>query len=146
MTLVDSDKERFTLYLSIKSSDYYTPVFEVTRDVRDMMCGLFNVHGKIVLKNKNPSKEEKRLFLCSDLCASSSIVSGKTKMPVLRQLVIEEDGSVSMNIQNVLWLDTADKILRTIRLYITDGLDKIPPVEECILDCTVLVFPKKKNY
>jgi len=144
MSFKEEEKERFTLYLSIKSSDYYTPIFEVTRDVRNMMCGLFNVNGKIVLKNKNPSEEEKRLFLCSDLCASSSIVSGKTKMPILRQLIIEKNGNVSMNIQNVLWLDTADKILRTVRLYITDGLDKIPSVEECVLECTVLVFPKKK--
>ena len=136
-------KERFTLYLSVKSTDYYTPLFEVSKDVADMMCGLFNVHGKIVLSNPNPSEEEKRLFLCSDLCANSSFVSGKTKLPILRQLVVEEDGTVRMNVQNVLWHDTANRVLRSTRLYITDGMGNIPSFEYCCLECTILVFPKK---
>jgi len=137
------EKERFILYLSIKSSEYFTPVLEASRDVSNMMCGLFNVHGKIVLKNKNPSEEQKRLFLCTDLCKSSSIISGRNSLPVLRQLVVNDDNTVNMNIQNVLWLDTTDKVLTQIRTFITDGENKIPAVDDCCLECTVLVFPKK---
>ncbi len=139
----DHLKERFTLYLSVKSSDWYTPMFDASKEMSNMMCGLFNVNGKIQLQNKNPSEEEQRLFLCSDLCASSSFVSGKSKRPILRQLLVKKNGTVNMNIQNVLWLDTTSKVLRNVRMYITDGTGKIPPVEKCTLECTVLVFPKK---
>lgn len=136
----DIEKERFTLYLSVNSSDDYTPMFEVSRDVSDMMCGLFNVHGRIEVKT--PDVDTRRLFLCTDLCASTSFVSGKTKLPILRQLVVDADGSVSMNIHNILWLDTTNKILRNIRMYICDGEGNIPSFKVCTLDCTVLVFPK----
>lgn len=143
----NDEKERFTLYFSVKSSDDYTPMFEVSRDMSNMMCGLFNVHGTLQLQDTSTdvSINTKKLFLCTDLCESSSFVSGKTKLPILRQLVVDADGKVSMNIHNVLWLDTTNKILRNIRTYICDEEGNIPSFKLCSLDCTVLVFPKKNK-
>ncbi len=139
------DKDTTVLYLSMKEPDHYTPIFEVSKDMSHMMCGLFNVHGTIVLEKSKPlSDGEPRLFLCSDLCASSSFVAGKAKLPILRQLVVSKDGSVNMDIHNVLYLETSNKIFRNIRMYITDETGNIPSVERCSLNCTVLVFPKKR--
>ena len=132
--------------MSVIGSDHYTPLFDVSKDVSDMMCGLFDVNGKIVLSNsENLSDDEKTLYLCTNLCASSSYVCGNAKLPVLRRLVVEEDGSVNMNIHNILWLDTSSKVLRQVRMYITDSTGKIAAVDHCSLVCTVLAFPKKYN-
>ena len=112
-------------------------------DMTGKSCGLLRVHGK--LKRKEPyeslTANEKRLFLCSDLVLPESILSGAIELPVLSELIVNQhDGTIYMEAANPLWLSVNESNLTDIRLFIKNGDNKIPSVEECFLNCTVLIY------
>lgn len=135
--------ERNIFYLHMNSSDETIHVSDLGIPMENKMCGLLAVDGQIRLNTANPTASEQRIYLCSDLCIRQSIISGGTNLPILRQLCINPNNNqVHMDIANVIWLETANRTIRNIRLYLKNGNGRNPGVQSCRLNCAILTFPK----
>lgn len=137
--------ERNVLYLHMNGPDETIHISDLGIDLRGVMCGLIAVDGTLRLRETNPSTAEKRLYLCSDLCTSQSLISGGARLPILRQLCVDSTShTICMDIANVLWLETPDLLVRNIRLYIKNGNGESISVQDCHLNLTILTFPKNE--
>jgi len=137
--------EQVVFYLHMNGVDDIAQIADFGYDFSRKMCGLFYVRGEIKLTNKNPTFQEKNLFLCSDMLKAESIISGGIRLPILRNLIVKNgSGQVNMKISEVLWLDTDAVKLSKIRLYLKDGNNNIPSVELCQLQLSLLII--KKDY
>ena len=131
-----------TFYLDLSSSSNYILVSNFGIDLKDMMCGLLTLEGKIELKDKEElTNQQKTLYLCSDIC-ENSIVSGALYLPILRKIKLDEEGNVNMDVNKVLWINTTVSVLRSIQLFLRNGLGEEASLSSCNLNCTLLVFPK----
>lgn len=137
----NDEKNTFVLYLDMDSDDAHVLVSERGISMNDKMCGLFTVKGKIVFEEKK--SENRSIYLCCDICSrEESIISGGKKLPILRKLDISADGSVNMDLNKVLWLDTSDSLLRSANLFLRNSAGERPSVSSCHLNCTILLFKK----
>lgn len=138
--------ERFPLYLTLEGPDVTIHLDDFGIEMNNKMCGLFSLYGTLNLRDfASLSSLKKRLFLCSDLVQNKSILSGGRRLPVLREIFLGSGtGKIQMDFSKVLWLDTSDNVLRSVRMYITDGEGNIPAVAACSLTCTLLLFDKTR--
>lgn len=140
--------KRIVFYLQLKAADEFIRISEGGDPVNfnDCMIGLFDVQGSVKLANPNPDENEKRLFLCTDMCEKESVLDGGFKIHALRQLkFLADNQTIDMNLQNVLWLDTVSANWLFCELYLKDGYGNTPSLASCNLSCTLLVFPKDKK-
>lgn len=131
----------YVLYLDMNSDDSHVLVSERGLPMQNKLCGLFTVKGKILFPET--TRENKTIYLCCDLCSKEeSIITGGKRLPILRKLDIDEDGSVNMDLNKVLWLNTSDSLLRSANLFLRNSAGEKPSVSSCHLNCTILLFTK----
>ena len=136
------------LYVHLSKADTVIHVDDFGIDMVGKSCGLLRLHGKLRLQENydNLSANEKRLFLCSDVIMPESILSGGIELPVLSELILERDReTIHMEPANPLWLNANENPLQDIRLVIKNGNNQVPSVEECFLNCALLLYkPNRK--
>ena len=140
------EKPRFPLYLHLNSADAFIHIDDFGLDLKNYLCGLISINGKILLDKdeNNSSNDEKSLYLCSDLCGNMSILNKGLRLPVLREIIFKENESTidSSAYSKVLWIETSDVVIHKIHLYIRNGLGETPSLKHCSLNCTLFIFPK----
>lgn len=99
--------------------------------------GLFEVNGRIVLKDTN--KKNKEVYLCSDICEDSNV--NEIKMPVVRHLKRNPNGVITTTVDNVVWLRINRPEIVTIRMYIADSDGELVPLSTYRLSCLLLFTP-----
>lgn len=136
-------KENNIFYLKITSPQTVVHVSDYGIEMASKSCGLMRVYGKIKLKNfERLSPEERTLFLCSDLVSPESIISGGFELPALCQIVVnqKDNETVEMEPYNPIWLNVSEQLLTDISLNIRNAKREIVSVDDCFLDCTLLLY------
>lgn len=99
-------------------------------------CGLFEISGTVTTLN---GRKKTPLYLCCDVVEDSN-VQGR-KMPVLRQLIRNQGGIITNNINHILWLSLNRPSVTAIRLYIADINGHLASLSTCRLNCALLFIP-----
>lgn len=122
-----------TLYLST-DGDRVTHLSE-TLEVESYHCAIVEMHGTLNQSNKP-------YYLCSDI-AQDVFVAGRM-LPVLREVVTDENGTVVTNLSHKIWLNVTRRGISKIRLYIVDEEGNILSFPDQVLYCTLLLIPHRK--
>ena len=107
----------------------------------DLNCPLElseNVVGLINLTGHVQSRDERRkspLYLCCDICEESNV--SNTVMPIIRQIFRSQGGTISNNINHVMWIKITRNSVSKIRLYIADVTGNLQPLANCHLNGTL---------
>ena len=102
--------------------------------------GLFELSGIIVAAD---GRKKTPLYLCCDVVEDSN-VQGR-KMPVLRQLLRNQGGLITNNLNHILWLSLNRPTITNIRLYIADIDGNLAPLTSCRLNCALLFIPHHES-
>ena len=82
------------------------------------------------------------LYLCADYVQPS--ILGDKLIPILRKLKIKRNPNnaqvalVNQEAKEMLWLPTERSHIDEFRVYIMDSEGKIPTLESCMLNCSLL--------
>lgn len=148
LSMMSWRKQNNIFYIHMSKPDQVVHVNDFGLEMVGKSCGLMRIFGRVKLKDnfENLSVNQKRLFLCSDLVLPESILSGGVELPVLCELMLQEkEDNIFLEPSNPLWLNVNENLLTDIRLFIRNGDNQTPSVEECFLNCTLLVYkPSRK--
>ena len=123
------------LYLETNGDSIHD--FPIPLDVEEYGCGIVELNGKIISKNK------KSLYLCCNICEESYV--GNLKIPVIRMINRTKNGTVNKPINKIIWLKVTRPQINSIHLYISDENGEIASVSDCKLNCTLLFIPLEKK-
>ena len=103
----------------------------------DLNCPLElseNVVGLLDLTGCIQSRDEQRkspLYLCCDICEESNV--SNTVMSIIRQIYRTQGGTISNNINHIMWIKLTRHSISKIRLYIADVSGNLQPLANCNL-------------
>ena len=106
-------------------------------------CTLFKVSRWI-----KPYMNE-TLYLCADYVQPS--ILGNKLIPVLRKFKIKRNPNnaqgalVNQEAREMLWLSFEGNHIDEFRVYIMDSEGKIPTLESCMLNCSLLISEFQKS-
>lgn len=104
-------------------------------EVEGYGCGIIEISGRI------DSLKSEQLFLCCDICEES--FTGKTMMPILRNIKRRTNGIIINEINHVIWLRVMRPHISSIRLYIANQFGDIIALPKNNLKCTLLFIPPR---
>ena len=102
--------------------------------------GLLDLTGRI----QSRDEKKKSLYLCCDICEESNV--SDTVMPIIRQIFCSQGGTVSNNLNHVMWIKLTRYSISKIRLYIADVSGNLQPLANCNLNGTLGFKNEETNY
>ena len=122
---------------------YYDYTFDLKCPIElseEEEVGLLDLTGRIQSKDE---RKKTPLYLCCDICEESNV--SDTVMPIVRQIFRTQGGTISNNMNHVMWIKLTRHSISQIRLYIADVSGNLQPLANCQLNGT-LGFKNEKTY